>query len=68
MNSFYVAAKRFWNDEGGVTAIEYGLIAALIAVVLIAGAALTGTNLNTLFNKIATCLSSPSATCFSGTT
>ncbi len=47
------AIKGFWNDEEGVTAIEYGLLAALIAVALIAGAQLLGTNLNTLFNNIA---------------
>lgn len=45
--------KRFIRDEEGVTAIEYGLIAALIAVVIIAGAGLVGTNLNALFNYIA---------------
>ena len=47
------AALRFIDDEGGVTAIEYGLIAALIAVVIIAGATLLGTNLNDLFTRIA---------------
>jgi pilus assembly protein Flp/PilA len=40
------------RDEG-VTAIEYALIAALIAVVIIGGATLLGTNLNTLFENIA---------------
>ena len=45
--------KRFLKDEDGVTAIEYGLIAALIAVVLIAGATVVGTNLNTEFTAIA---------------
>ena len=59
MNAFGMAVKRFLKDEGGVTAIEYGLIAALIAVVLIVGASLAGTNLNTLFTNIATCLSTP---------
>ena len=45
--------KRFIQEEDGVTAIEYGLIAALIAVVLIAGATLVGTALNTEFTGIA---------------
>ena len=45
--------KSFARDEEGVTAIEYGLIAALIAVAIIAGAGLVGTNLNQLFNDIA---------------
>ena len=60
------ATRRFLRDEEGVTAIEYGLIAALIAVVIIAGLAAVGTNLDTLFDNIATCLSAPSADCFGG--
>lgn len=57
--------RGFWADEEGVTAIEYGLIAALIAVLIIAGASAVGTNLNSIFTKIANCLANPSATCFS---
>jgi pilus assembly protein Flp/PilA len=45
--------QPFCGDEEGVTAIEYGLIAALVAVVIIAGATLLGTNLNALFLGIA---------------
>ena len=45
--------QQFINDEEGVTAIEYGLIAALIAIVIIGGATLLGTNLNDLFGRIA---------------
>lgn len=56
MKNFKMAIKRFWADEEGVTAIEYGLLAALIAVAIIVGAQLLGTNLNALFNKIAVCL------------
>jgi pilus assembly protein Flp/PilA len=44
---------RFFKDEEGVTAIEYGLLAALIALAIIVGAGLLGTNLNALFNYIA---------------
>lgn len=44
--------KNFIADEEGVTAIEYGLLAALIAVAIIAGATLLGGNLNTLFNNL----------------
>jgi pilus assembly protein Flp/PilA len=51
--------RDFWNDEDGVTAIEYGLLAALIAVAIIAGAGLLGTNLNTMFNNIAARLVAP---------
>lgn len=44
---------RFIKDEEGVTAIEYGLLAALIALAIIIGATALGTNLNSLFNYIA---------------
>lgn len=52
------ALMNFINDEEGVTAIEYGLIAALIAVVIIASVTLVGTNLQTVFTTIGTKLSS----------
>ena len=44
---------RFFNDEGGATAIEYGLIAALIAVVIIGALTLLGTNISQKFSTIA---------------
>ena len=47
---------RFAQDESGVTAIEYGLIAGLIAVVIIATVTLVGTNLSTKFNTVANAL------------
>ncbi|WP_179403639.1 Flp family type IVb pilin [Burkholderia guangdongensis] len=53
---------RFLAEEAGVTAIEYGLIAGLIAVVIIGAVSGIGTNLNTIFTNIKTCLAS-SATC-----
>jgi pilus assembly protein Flp/PilA len=52
MEKFVLATRRFMRDEEGVTAIEYGLIAALIAVAIIVGAGLVGTNLNQLFTDI----------------
>ena len=45
--------KRFLKDEDGVTAIEYGLIAALIAVAIILAITAVGGNLKTIFNHIA---------------
>ncbi|HTP37597.1 MAG TPA: Flp family type IVb pilin [Methyloceanibacter sp.] len=44
---------RFVKDESGATAIEYGLIAAGIAVVIITAVQAVGTNLTSLFNTIA---------------
>jgi pilus assembly protein Flp/PilA len=44
----------FAKDESGATAIEYGLIAALISVVIIGVLTTLGGNLNTKFNEIAT--------------
>ncbi|MEG1456052.1 MAG: Flp family type IVb pilin [Comamonas sp.] len=45
--------QRFWNDEEGATAIEYGLIAGLIAVGLVVALTALGTDLSTLFQGIA---------------
>lgn len=44
--------KRFRDDESGATAIEYGLIAALIALTIITGAGFLGNTLNDQFNAI----------------
>jgi pilus assembly protein Flp/PilA len=44
--------KKLFADESGATAIEYGLIAALIAVAIIAGATTVGTHLGTTFTNI----------------
>lgn len=52
MSNFVKKMQAFWQEEDGVTAIEYGLIAALIAVVLIAGATLVGGSLNEKFGII----------------
>jgi pilus assembly protein Flp/PilA len=52
--------KRFFKDEEGVTAIEYGLIAAGIGVAIAATVFLVGTNLNTLFGTVSTCLGTAS--------
>ncbi len=47
---------RFVRDDSGATAIEYGLIAALIAVVIIGTLTAIGTNLSTKFTSVATSL------------
>jgi pilus assembly protein Flp/PilA len=49
---------RFAKDESGATAIEYGLIAALIALAIIVGAGALGNSLNNMFGNIANSLDS----------
>ena len=46
--------QRFVRDESGATAIEYGLIAALIAVAIIAALQLLGTNISARITEVAT--------------
>jgi pilus assembly protein Flp/PilA len=48
--------SRFMNDESGATAIEYGLIVALIAVVVITAFTTLGTNLNAKVDQAADAL------------
>ena len=44
--------STFLKDESGATAIEYGLIAALISVVIITAVTTVGTNLTAMFNTV----------------
>ena len=44
--------KKLWNEDEGVTALEYGLIAALIAVVIIAAVRLVGTKTSSTFDSV----------------
>ena len=48
--------KRFLKDESGATAIEYGLIAALVSVVIITALGVVGDNLTSTFDSIGTAL------------
>jgi len=50
--------RKFFKSDAGATAIEYGLIAALIAVVIIAALQLTGNSLKAVFNNVGSTLSS----------
>jgi pilus assembly protein Flp/PilA len=47
------ALMKFYREEEGVTAIEYGLIASLVALAILVGATLLGTKLNDMFTYIA---------------
>ena len=58
MNKFFA---RFVKDESGVTAMEYGMIAALVAVAILTALGTIGTQLNTTFTKIGTSLTNANA-------
>ena len=58
---FVQFAQSFLRDEDGAAAIEYGLIAALIAIAIIVGATLLGTSLNNLFTRLGNCMATPTA-------
>jgi pilus assembly protein Flp/PilA len=61
MNSIMHSVRRFAQDESGVTAIEYGLIAGLIAVAIVVMVQNIGTSLNDTFTTINTKLTPPAA-------
>jgi pilus assembly protein Flp/PilA len=61
MNTIINEVKRFVREEEGVAAIEYGLLAGLIAVMIIVGATTVGTNLNTIFTNIGSKLGTAAA-------
>lgn len=63
MKSLYSGVQRFINDEEGVTAIEYALIAALIAVVIIAAVTTTGNRVCETFRSVAIALGGAPAAC-----
>jgi len=53
----YAIFKDLMNDESGATAIEYGLIAALVSVAAIAALQALGGSLNSIFSTVSTTLS-----------
>jgi pilus assembly protein Flp/PilA len=52
------AIRNFWQDESGATAVEYGLLVALIACVIMSTVTSLGNNLKTKFNLVATSIGS----------
>lgn len=58
MKILTAAIRRFLSRDEGVTAIEYGLIAALIGLAIIGGITTLGVNLETKFNSIASSVGS----------
>ena len=58
MKTFLRKIVAFINDEEGASAVEYGLLVGLIAVVIIASVRLLGTQLNSMFTSITAALAS----------
>ncbi len=56
MNMILTVYTRLMSDKRAVTALEYGLIAALIAAVIVAGVTTLGTKLNSTFTNVASSL------------
>lgn len=52
MKTSFEMIRAFFSDEDGVTAIEYGLLASLIAIMVVAGATIIGVNLDVIFKYI----------------
>lgn len=61
MTAFIAGVKHRLTSEKGATAVEYGLMVALIAVVIIAAVTLIGTNLDLIFDKVGASLTGPAA-------
>ncbi len=67
MKKLWISMRSLLRDESGATAIEYGLLAALISVVIIGAVFSVGQNLNTTFTTIRDCLATPGAVCIAAT-
>jgi pilus assembly protein Flp/PilA len=52
MSAFIGVMRSLWSDQSGVTAVEYGLIAALIAGVIVAAITTFGTDLSSVFTTL----------------
>jgi pilus assembly protein Flp/PilA len=66
----YAGVSTWWNDlkdraveEGGATAVEYALMVALIAVVIIVAVAFIGKAASNQFASVGSCVDSPTTTC-----
>ena len=58
MEKLVQQVKQFWNDESGVTAVEYAIMIAAVGAVILFAAPTLGNALNTYFGTIATAISS----------
>lgn len=59
MKNFSKLFQAFWADEHGATAIEYGLLASLVAVAIIIPVTAVGTELKNVFDAVSTALAQP---------
>jgi pilus assembly protein Flp/PilA len=53
--------RAFWQDESGVSAIEYALVASLIAMIILSAVVALGGALLALWNRVAGCVTDPSS-------
>lgn len=60
MDQVFLATRKFFQDEGGVTAIEYALMASLIAVAVTFTVFLLGQQVQALYLRVKDCILSPS--------
>jgi pilus assembly protein Flp/PilA len=63
MSHLMQITQRFWRDEEGAVAIEYGLLATLVALGIAVGANTLGDGLSTLFLNIADCFTAGTGAC-----
>ena len=63
MDNYSEMITEMWQDEEGASAIEYGLLAALIAVAIIAGATVLGVSINDTFCDVAGDLPAATTAC-----
>lgn len=56
MEKLVQTVKQFWNDESGATAVEYGMMVALIAAVIVGAVKTLGGEVNTAFTTVSTAL------------
>jgi pilus assembly protein Flp/PilA len=59
MKNLVVGIRRFLREEEGANAVEYSLLAGLIAIAIVVGASTLGGNINTFLNNVATCVATP---------
>jgi len=60
METVAINIRRFLREEEGANAVEYSLLAGLIAIALVVGAGALGTELNTFLDNVSKCVKTPS--------